>query len=309
MKRKRIVNLPASVHQRLLALHQKSGEPHNVLLTRYALERFLCRLGATEHAKRFVLKGAMLFLIWTNKMHRPTKDLDLLGFLEPSSGELKTIFKDICNAKVEPDGLEFDAASVRIEAIREEQDYGGQRVRLVAHLGTARIPIQIDVGFGDAVTPRPRVVAFPALLDFPAPRLRVYPRETVVAEKFEAIASLGMENSRMKDFYDVWFMAQRFEFEGALLAKAIAATFKRRGTPLPDSTPFGLSDEFGRDSKKQAQWQGFIRKSALDASGLQLAQIIAMARAFLLPPANALAKNSYSGMSWPAGGPWRMSSK
>ncbi|MCK6474523.1 MAG: nucleotidyl transferase AbiEii/AbiGii toxin family protein [Planctomycetes bacterium] len=304
MKRKRITNLPASVHQRLLALHQQTGEPHNVLLTRYALERFLCRLAATAHAKRFVLKGAMLFLVWTEKMHRPTKDLDLLGFLEPSGARLKTIFKEICKAKVAHDGLDFDPESVRVEAIREEQEYGGQRVRMVALLGKARIPVQIDVGFGDAVTPSPRVVKFPALLDFPAPRLRAYPRETVVAEKFEAIVSRGMQNSRMKDFYDVWFMAGRFDFEGPVLAQAVSATFKRRSTTLPDSIPLGLSKEFGRDATKQAQWKGFARKSGLDAAGLQLADALAVARDFLMPPADALVQGTPFDMSWPAGGSW-----
>ncbi|MCZ7647428.1 MAG: nucleotidyl transferase AbiEii/AbiGii toxin family protein [Planctomycetota bacterium] len=305
MKRKRIANLPASVHQRLLALHQQTGEPHNVLLTRYALERFLYRLAATDHAKQFVLKGAMLFLVWTEKMHRPTKDLDLLGFLEPSGARLKALFKAVCKAKVDPDGLDFDPENVRVEAIREEQEYGGQRVRLVAQLGKARIPVQIDVGFGDAVTPRPRVIEFPGLLDFPAPRLRAYPRETVVAEKFEAIASRGMQNSRMKDFYDVWFMARRFDFEGPVLAKAVAATFKRRSTTLPGSIPLGLSEEFGRDATKQAQWKGFVRKSALDATGLQLAEALVVAREFLMPLADALVQGTAFDTSWPAGGPWR----
>ncbi len=305
MKGKHITNLPASVHQRLLALHQQTGEPHNVLLTRYALERFLYRLAATTHAKRFVLKGAMLFLVWTEKMHRPTKDLDLLGFMEPTGAQLNAIFREVCKAKIEPDGLEFDPGSVRIEAIREEQAYGGQRVRLTALLGKARIPVQIDVGFGDAVTPRPRVVEFPALLDFPAPRLLAYPRETVVAEIFEAITSRGMQNSRMKDFYDVWFLAGRFDFEGPVLAKAVAATFKRRKTPLPDSIPLGLSEEFGRDATKQAQWKSFVRKSGLDAAGLELAEAVVVALDFLMPPAEALVRVTPFDKSWPAGGPWR----
>lgn len=294
--------MAASVKQRLLNYSRDRGEVFNLVLVRFAAERLLYRLTQSRHAEAFVLKGAMLFAAWTGKPHRPTQDVDLLGFGEPSAERLATIFRDIAVVAVEPDGLEFDPASVRVEPIREEAIYDGLRVRLLAFLGTARIPIQVDVGFGDAITPGPRVLTLGPMLDLPAPRLRTYPPETVVAEKLDAIIVLGMANSRMKDYFDLWTLRQTTAFEMTPIRGAIAATLERRGTPWPTEAPVGLTDAFGEDESKRKQWAGFIRKMG-DAGGApSLAEVVGLVRAFLEPVLASRACPLET--RWPPGGPW-----
>jgi len=203
-------NISASVRQRLLNLIRESGDDPNLVWTRYATERLLYRLSVSEHAGDFILKGAMLFMVWTGQSYRPTLDMYFLGRGEDTSERLREVFRRVCGVDVEPDGLVFDVDSVAVVPIREEQRYQGQRITLTARLGKARIPVQVDVGFGDVVTPRAKKVSYPTLLDFPAPSIRAYPRETVVAEKFEAMVMLGIANSRMKDFYDLYVLARDF---------------------------------------------------------------------------------------------------
>ncbi len=227
------VNLAASVRQRLQNLSVSRGEDPNLTLTRYALERLLYRIARSEYVEQFILKGAMLFALWMESDHRPTRDLDLLGFGEASNERLTGIFHELCDVDVEPDGLTFDAGSVRVAEIREGQAYQGQRVKLIGLLGTARVPVQIDVGFGDVVTPTAKEIDYPTLLDLPAPRIRAYPPETVVAEKLQAMVALGVQNSRMRDFYDLRIIARQFSFEGATLVAAVTATFYRRLTDIP----------------------------------------------------------------------------
>jgi predicted nucleotidyltransferase component of viral defense system len=305
---RQIRDLTASVRQRLLNLAKSRGEEFQATLTRYALERLLYRLSLSSYRDVFLLKGAMLFSAWTGVPHRPTWDVDFLGRGEPDIARLEAVFSEIGQVEVEDDGLEFDAA-VRGERIREDQRYGGIRLHTRARLGNARISLQIDVGFGDAVTPHPTDIDFPTLLDQPAPRLRAYPRETVVAEKLEILISLGMGNSRAKDFYDLVSLARDFEFEGRPLVKAISATFKRRGTPLPAGEPIALTDEFSGDGSKQAQWRAFLKKSRLVAgTPPPLGDIIVELRAFLLPPLAAAAAGEPLAMLWPAGGPWHSES-
>jgi predicted nucleotidyltransferase component of viral defense system len=246
-------NIVASVRQRLLSVMRETGDDANLLWRHYATERLLYRLSVSEYAGDFILKGAMLFMAWTGQSYRPTVDMDLLSHGEASSERLVGVFRDVCVLEVDPDGLEFNAKSVKAAAIREEQEYQGQRVTLTASLGKSRIYVQVDVGFGDVVTPRARLIRFPTLLDFPAPRIRAYPRETVVAEKLQAIVVLGIANSRMKDFYDLYVLARDFAFDGATLTAAIKATFKRRKTEIPHETPLALTEEFGRDDLKSVQ--------------------------------------------------------
>ena len=229
MSKKKSKNIDASVRQRLLNLSRERNEDFNLILTRYAVERFLYRLSKSKHADRFILKGAMLTAIWIGEMHRPTRDLDLLGFGDPETEALRGVIKDICLVKVEKDGLEYEADSIEIEEIRENREYPGQRVKVNARLGNARIRIQIDVGFGDAVTPKAKIISFPVLLDYPAPRIRAYNKETQIAEKIQSMVFLGMANSRIKDFYDVFILSKTFSFDGNTLVKAIKATFERRG--------------------------------------------------------------------------------
>jgi hypothetical protein len=216
-------NLAASVRQRLLVLGQKRGEPFDLILTRYGIERLLYRLSRSAYADRFLLKGAMLFRVWNDSSHRPTRDVDFLGYGLAETKDLEGIFRELCSLPVDTDGLIFLPLTVNAQPIREEAVYGGIRVTLEARLENAKIPIQCDIGFGDAVTPEPEQVEFPALLDFPAPQLRSYPTYTVVAEKLEAMVLLGEANSRMKDFYDLWFLSQHFEFDGNTLVAAGAS--------------------------------------------------------------------------------------
>ena len=216
-------NRAASIRARLLNRARRDGIEFNQMLSRYALERWLYRLSVSPDQNRFVLKGALLFALWFDTPHRPTRDADFLGFMPADAQALRASVDKIC-ALESDDGMRFDPASIAIQEIRKEANYDGLRVNLMAWLGTAKCPVQLDVGFGDAVTPDPEEVEYPTLLaDVPAPRLRVYPRETVVAEKLEAIITLGMRNSRMKDYFDLWVLLRANDFDAALLARAIAA--------------------------------------------------------------------------------------
>jgi len=304
LKRAPSANLATSVHQRLLNLSQERGEDFNLVLTRYAIERLLARLAQAGYARQFVLKGALLFAIWTGRLHRPTRDLDLLGYGDSSEEELGKLFKDLCAVEVEADGLVFDPDSVRVAEIREEQEYGGQRVHLLATLGRARIPLQIDIGFGDAVTPTAEQVEYPALLELPGLQLWVYPKESVVAEKLHAMVALGILNSRMKDFYDVWTMAQMFPFDGHALCRAIRSTFERRRTEIPASAPAGLTAEFAGQADKIVQWKAFLARNRLDVGSAEFARVIGDLGDFLLPPLSAIAAGRNFGKVWPPHGPW-----
>ena len=280
-------DIGASIRARLLAKAKVGGQDFNLVLTRYALERLLYRLGASGYAERFLLKGALLFGLWFDIPHRPTRDADLLGFGPAELPVLETLFRELCAAVVEPeDGIRFQAETVRAEEIRKEANYGGIRVTLVGLLAGARCPVQVDVGFGDAVTPGPEPVEYPTILPgLPAPRLRAYPRETVVAEKLEALVTLGIANSRMKDYFDLWVLASHADFDGDTLARAIRATFERRATQIPKGVPFGLTDAFAEDSQKQTQWRAFLARNALDP--VPLVEVLDLLRRFLMPALQA----------------------
>lgn len=299
-------NVAHSVRQRLLNMSRSTGEDFQLLLTRYAVERLLYRLGESEHASGFVLKGAMLFALWTGHLHRPTRDLDLLGFGDPSADRLGNIFRELCRAAVPEDGLEFAGDTVEVRPIREEQEYGGQRVTLLVRLGSARVDLQVDVGFGDAITPAAEAVEFPTLLGMDRPRLRAYPRETVVAEKLEAMVQLGLTNSRMKDFYDVVVLARTFAFAGPVLVDAVRATFGRRKTALPAVPPVALTDAFAADDAKRRQWAAFRKRGGSEVGKVvgDLDGVVAEVRAFLAPVLAAAAGGGGFPLRWPPGGPW-----
>ncbi len=294
-----------SVHDRLLKLAANRKEDFNALLAAYGNERILYRLSRTRHGKRFVLKGASLFILWMGKVHRPTRDLDLLGSGRVDPDSLTTIFQDVCKAEVDPDGLQFDPASITVAQIREGQEYGGLRVKLRGNMGTARLSIQIDVGIGDATAPAPQVVEFPTLLDMPAPRLKAYPRETVVAEKLDAMLELGIKNSRMKDYYDIALLARHFPFDGATLRAAIETTLRRRGREIPPGLPAGLSDAFASDAAKATQWSAFIRNHPAPELPGNLAAVVRQVRGFLESPLMALVAGREFAPNWAPGGPWR----
>lgn len=261
-------NISASIRARLLNQARLHNMDFNLMLTRFAMERLLYRLSISEWSEQFLLKGALLFDLWFDQPHRPTRDIDLLGFGSSELNYLATVFQGICAQPCE-DGIFFDPATVRANEIRKEANYAGVRVTLMSVLDGARCAVQVDVGYGDAVTPAPENVQFPLLLDdLPKPSLRAYPIYTVVAEKYQAMASLGIANTRMKDYFDLWILANHAEFDPALLAQAIAATFERRGTVLPVNAPLGLSEVFSGDITKQQQWKAFLSKNKLEAPDL-----------------------------------------
>jgi predicted nucleotidyltransferase component of viral defense system len=275
-------NIGASVRQRLLNLAHARGQPMELLLTRYALERLLHRLSLSPHRERFVLKGAMLLAIWFDEPHRATRDVDLLGFGDPAHDALLATFREVMAVEVD-DGVSFDQNGLRIEAIREMVEYGGSRLRTTAALAGARIPITVDIGFGDAVEPGIEDIDLPVLLDMPSPHLRAYPPETVIAEKFHVMVALGRANSRMKDYYDVWMLTNAFEIDPERLQRAIAATFARRSTVIPADVPDGLSEAFAADPAKQRQWDAFARNlsGSVPEFGLVVSELRQRLAAFL----------------------------
>lgn len=305
MTDKKLTNLAASVRQRLLDLAKAAGEDFQYALMRYVLERFLYRLSCSPYASSFVLKGAVLFQLWSGRPHRATKDVDLLGSGVPDTGRMAKAVREIISQEVEPDGLVYQTESIQAEQIKEDDLYQGVRVRLEALLGNARIPLQIDIGFGDAITPGPVDVIYPTLLDLPAPRLKCYPRQTVVAEKYHAMVLLGMANSRMKDFYDLWTLATQYEFDGPILCDAIRATFARRETAIPTGTPVALTSEFAEDAAKRLQWAAFVRRSKLSEAGLDLGVVVKLLSLFLSSPTTAAVVERSFNETWTPPGPWR----
>lgn len=284
---KEIRNIGASVRARLQNLSRETGQSFELILTRYALERLLYRLGRSAYAERFVLKGAMLLTYWFEDPHRATRDLDLLGFGDPDPDAMITVFQEILAADV-ADGVEFDLDALRVDQIREALEYGGLRLRTTASISGARIAVTVDVGFGDALEPGAEAIDYPSMLALPTPRLRAYARETVIAEKFQAMVALGRANSRMKDFYDVWLLGQSIPFDDDRLARAIAATFERRNTAIPAELPDALTPAFAEDAQKQRQWNAFRENVALDSRSL--ADVIATVAEFIMPHAIAAAK-------------------
>ena len=273
-------DMGASVRARLLNLSRERNQPFDLLLTRYALERLLYRLSLTPYRDRFVLKGAMLMASWFDAPYRPTRDIDFLGFGDPEPGAMLTVFKDVCKVAAD-DGAIFDHEALRVDQIREELEYGGLRLRTQATIGGARIHIVVDIGFGDAVEPGVEELDLPVLLDLPAPRLRAYARETVIAEKFQAMVLLGRANSRMKDFYDIWLLSQTTQFQGDGLPRAIAATFARRKTEVPTELPDALTSAFAEDPTKVQQWNSFVADVAFQPG--TLADVVKALAAFLTP--------------------------
>jgi len=298
------VGLAQSVQARLVRHAKSLNVDPNLVFARYATERLLYRLSRSPYAERFVLKGALLLLVWLGEAIRPTRDADLLGFGEFDGEALARIFSEICAVQVEPDGVAFDAASIQIAAIRPEDAYGGQRVILRAHLGRARIRVQVDVGIGDAVTPEPEWLEYPSLLDLPRPRLRAYGPETVIAEKVNAMVVLGSKNSRMRDFFDVYALAAREPFDGSILARAMRATFARRRTEIPAETPIALTKRVADVEGKRAQWAAFLHRGRLTAPA-DLEAIVTSVGGFVGPVLAAAARGESFTAKWPAGGPWK----
>jgi predicted nucleotidyltransferase component of viral defense system len=296
-------NIVASVHQRLLNEARRSGRPFNELLQYYAQERFLYRLSRSSHAGTFLLKGAMMLRAWRLPQSRPTMDIDLLGRTSHEIDAIVSAMCEVCAVAVETDGLTFDPAGVEGQRIAEEAKYAGVRLTFRGQLGNARVPMQIDIGFGDVVSPAPAEVELPTILDLPAPKLRGYTRESAIAEKFHARVSRGLLNSRMKDFYDVWALCRQGDFAGAVLAEAIRRTFDNRGAGVVAS-PVALTPAFAADAGKARQWQAFVRKQRLDDVPDDLTPVVAQVANFLGPVAAAVVAKADPPATWRAPGPW-----
>lgn len=290
-------NTAASVRQRLTTLARKRGVAFNRVLVQYGIERLLYRLSESPYSEKFILKGAMLFVVWQGAQHRETRDVDLLGFGDNAVEEVTRLFHSICATSVMDDGLVFE--EVTAAPITALQEYGGVTVKINARLEKARIVVNVDIGFGDKVTPKPELVEFPALLEYPPPRVRAYPPETVIAEKLHAMVLLGERNSRMKDFFDVLYLSAKFEFQGDVLLEAIRGTFERRNTLLPSSFPVALSDEFA--AVNETMWRAFLKRSG-QTQATTFTNTVQKLRAFLEPVFNS--PDKLTTLDWPKGGTW-----
>lgn len=296
-------NKIASVRQRLLNLAKQESVDFQRVLIRYGIERLLHRLSRSTHRTEFTVKGAVLFSVWLpgTLFHRTTKDLDLLGRGDPSHQRVKAVFEELCGMETDDDGLVFDSNSIRLDKIKPDDVYDGVRVRLQVFLGEAKIGLQVDVGFGDTVVPEPVKVSFPSLLESEEPEVMVYPKESVIAEKFQAMVLLDEQNSRMKDFFDLYILAEKFDFQGGLLKKAVVATFARRETEIPKELPIALDEAFV--GLKAPIWSAFLRKSAPAEEKLELARVVARIKAFIWPVCLSLVDGTVLG-EWKSGGPW-----
>jgi hypothetical protein len=295
-------DIGASVRQRLLNQSRAQSRPFQELLQYFAMERFLYRLASSSVVDRFVLKGALLLTAWQAPVSRPTMDIDLAGRTSNELDHISEVVRSVCSVRAEPDGIEFDTTSIEVARIKEGAEYEGVRVTFIATLARARIPMQIDIGFGDVIVPVPTRLEYPTLLDFPAPILLAYPKETVVAEKLEALTKLGLLNSRMKDYYDLALLSRLYSFGGAVLVEAVQATFRHRETPI-ETNPIGLTETYYTDPARSLQWRAFIRRSRFTEQPDDLKQLVIEVRRFALPLlAAAAAKGSVS--HWNVGGPW-----
>jgi predicted nucleotidyltransferase component of viral defense system len=303
MTKRPLKNLAASVHQRLLNKAQESGLQFNGMLRLYAIERFIYRLSKTEDGKKCILKGAIMFMTWRTPVTRPTKDIDLLGRMSNEVENVASVMRKACIQEVEDDGMLFDPKSVHGSTIVADADSVGVRINLQGNLGNARIVLQIDVGFGDVAYPSPRIVEYPVILDFPAPRMKGYARESAIAEKFHAMVKRDFLNSRMKDFYDIWLLSEYFTFDGKTLSTAIKKVFNNRSTPITKK-PVCFSMEFMQDKTKIIQWNAFVRKSKLDNAPASFEEVAMKVVSFLEPVVQSLNLGKPFSKKWKTGGKW-----
>jgi len=300
-----ITNLPASIHQRLLDLDPERNYDFTPVLRRYAFERWLYRLGKSQYASQFVVKGAMLFVVWTGDLARKTMDLDLWGAEDLTEAGLREAFSTIGGADVEPDGLTFVADTMVVEPIRDEEEFHGLRARFSARLGNIRIPMQVDIGIGDSMWPEPEYIFYPTLLDMPAPRVQACRKETTIAEKLDAMLELGIMNSRMKDFYDIAVLADLFSFIGRDLQKAIRTALDKETLANLPGLPVAFTDDFTQSADKNIQWAAFLRRIGKNPQNPPFEQVVEKNRNFLLPILQSLKAGREFYSVWPPGGPWK----
>ncbi|MFC1524873.1 nucleotidyl transferase AbiEii/AbiGii toxin family protein [Planctomycetota bacterium] len=300
-----IINIPASIKTRLQNKARETNRPFAEVLQYYGMERFLYRFSRSEYTDKFILKGALMFTVWQIPERRTTLDIDFLAYYDNQVAAIENIIKDICIVAVEPDGLIFDASTVSGQKIKEDADYEGVRVKFLGFLERSRITMQIDVGFGDVIYLKPKKIDYPVILNLPKPHLKGYPVESVVSEKFEAIVKLGLLNSRMKDFYDIWLMMHRFDFKGLNLAEALKKTFEHRKTSLPNDKPLFAHEIYDGKSDRQTLWKAFLKKGDIKHAPERLSTIAKEIEEFLIKPLDVINKGQSINGAWKAPGPWK----
>jgi hypothetical protein len=303
--KKYIKNMEASVRALLQNKARETNRPFAEILQYYGMERFLYRFSRSKYADKFVLKGALLFTVWQIPERRTTLDIDFLARYDNQVASIEAVMREVCNVSVDPDGLVFDSKNIQGRKIKEDADYEGVRLKFLGFLERSRIPMQVDVGFGDIVYPKTKVIDYPVILDFPKPHLKGYPVESVVSEKFEAMVKLGLLNSRMKDFYDIWLMMRQFDVSGSNLAEALRRTFKHRKTDLPKAKPLFAEEIYDEKSDRQTLWKAFLRKGDIKHAPEKLAITAKRIEDFLIKPLNAINKGDDFNEEWKAPGPWK----
>ncbi|MFH2145192.1 MAG: nucleotidyl transferase AbiEii/AbiGii toxin family protein [Candidatus Omnitrophota bacterium] len=299
-----IKNIKASVRARLQNKAKEDNRPFSEVLQYYGMERLLYRVSQSKYADNFILKGALMFMVWHVPERRTTLDIDFLAQYDNKIAGIERMIKDICKIKVVSDGLIFDSKNVKGQRIKEDADYEGVRVKFVGLLERSRIPMQIDIAFGDSIYPKPRIIEYPVILDFPKPKLKGYPAESIVSEKFEAMIKLGLLNSRMKDFYDIWLMMHQFDFNGLRLVEALKRTFKQRKTVLPQRKPLFAEEIYDGTSDRQTLWRAFLKKADVKHAPKKLSTTVKAIEKFLFEPLVAVNKSEKFNAKWKAPGPW-----
>jgi predicted nucleotidyltransferase component of viral defense system len=298
-----VKNLAASVLDRLRNKAKEMGLPFHWLLYNYANERFLYRLSQSKHRPNFVLKGGLIFVGWNIPLRRLTKDIDFRAYASNNIDDIVNIVREVCSQSVEPDAVEFKPDTIEAEAILEQNEYPGVRVRFSAMIDKTKIRMQVDLGFSDEITPAPRTLTYPTILGMPAPSLKGYSKETVIAEKLHSIIYRGSANSRRKDFYDLWFMSQQLSFKGTLLQRAIKITFKTRKTQIPTGLPVALTDGYAIDN--ETQWRAFLNTFNPHNDDIRdFKEVLATIRDFLVPILTAESEAMPFKLNWRAVGPW-----
>lgn len=300
-----IKNIRASIRAQLQNKAREANRPFAEILQYYGMERFLYRFSRSEYADKFILKGALMFTAWQIPERRTTLDIDFLAHFDNQVTSIEKVVKNVCNVLVVPDGLVFDSETVKGQMIKEDADYEGVRVKLLGFLERSRIPIQIDVGFGDIIYRKPRVIDYPVILDLPKPHLKGYPVESVVSEKFEAMVKLGLLNSRMKDFYDIWLIMRRFDFNGVKLTKALIKTFEHRKTFFPSDKQLFAEEIYDEKSDRQMLWKAFLKRGDIKHTPEKLSTMAKEIEKFLMKPIEAIKKKQEFNMEWKAPGSWK----
>lgn len=304
MKRN-IKNIPASVRARLKNKAEETNRPFSEILQYYGMERFLYRFSQSQYADKFILKGALMFTVWQVPERRTTLDIDFSARFDKQIASIEKVIRDVCKVPVVSDGLTFDPETVKGQKIKEDTDYGGVRVRFRGFLERTRIVMQIDVGFGDVIYPKPKTINYPVILDLPQPHLKGYTVESVVSEKFETMVKLGLLNSRMKDFYDIWLMLRRFDFNGAKLTEALKRTFSHRKTPFPEDKTLFAEEIYDEKSDRQILWKAFLKRGDIKHAPEKLRTTARDIEKFLIKPFDAIKKEQEFNEEWKAPGPWK----